>query len=472
MFRPALYSINKLAFNMARSYALGAALGVIALLATAAVLALEIILAQGLWVLASSVTIAAIVASAWELFILIILIILLARCFERETEYGRRKNNGIWFALGLVSCVLASTASVVMLVMMGKAEKLPVTMLQVRSTNFLIGSAITLVCAFVGQLTFIVVYFVIRRSPDSEQALSLHTNEDSSRSPQIRVKSIPYSRTTPATSQTKIQERGPTDYPSRPGSSSGRSMAETMSSIRTSISQNVRPVGSRTRLLSTTSSRTGRRPPSIDSNGYRERSSLTEDGFDSWDTSSVDPQNRQILVDVSPPTRARFLETIPASPTTSRSPSPGCPLDLEPPKRNRRSRSYSPLPRAQHERSLTPLSSPGELHIHPLFRSDSPVPPPAATPGTMVIAAPNAGQTISEKSLTRMRSGSLPTGQGHLSRQGSYDSFRKTPSPNSDRLRAEEIAGERKMTPPIPEWILSAGKNEFDRVSDQKTVEA
>ncbi|KAI1094514.1 hypothetical protein F5B19DRAFT_490351 [Rostrohypoxylon terebratum] len=456
---------------MAKSRVLSSALGAVALLATAALLALDIIIAQGLSAVVPPITIVAIVAAAWEGLLFILLTFLLVKSFRRSTDFGKRKNNGIWFALGLVASILASIASVVMQVMMGKTEKLPETMLQVRSMNFLIGSAITLVCTFVGQLAFIVVYFVIQRSPDSEQALSLHTNEDNSRLPNIRVKSIPYSRTTPASSQTRIQDRPLTDYSSRPNSSSGRSMAETMSSIRTSLSHTVRPTGSKTRLLST-SSKTVRRPPSIDSTGYRDRSSMTEDGFDSWDTSSVDPQNRQIVVDTSPPMRARFLETIPASPTTSRSPSPGCPLDLEPPKRNRRSRSYSPLPRAQHERSLTPLSSPSELNIHPLFRSDSPVPPPAATPGTMVIAAPNAGQTISERSLTRMRSGSLPTGPTPLSRQGSYESFRKTPSPNSDRLRAEEAAGERKMTPPIPEWILSAGKNEFDRIQDQKAAGA
>ncbi|KAI6092428.1 hypothetical protein F4821DRAFT_134745 [Hypoxylon rubiginosum] len=447
---------------MARFRLLSAALGVVALLATAAIVALEAIIAQGLWTLTAPVKVAAAVASACQAVVLIMLVILLANCFGQVADFGKRKSksNGVWFALGLVSSIVASVASVVMLVLMGQTD-LPETLFQIPSANFLIGSAIALVCAFVGQLIFIVVYFVVHRMPDSEQALSLHTNEDGPRSPPIHVKSIPYSRTAPATTQTslastKTKARTLADYPTPPGSSGGRSMAETMSSIRTSLSHTVRPSPSKTGLLSS-GSRTGRRPASIDSNGYRERSSVTEDGFDSWDTSSVDPQNRQIVVETSPPIRSRFLETIPASPTTSRSPSPGCPLDLEPPKRNRRSRSYSPLPRPHHERSLTPQSTSGELHIHPLFRSDSPVPPPAATPGTMVVAAPNAGQTISEKSLTRMRSGSLPTGPGNLSRQGSYDSFRKSPSPNPDRLRAEELAGERKMTPPIPDWILNGG---------------
>ncbi|KAI1476815.1 hypothetical protein F4774DRAFT_391202 [Daldinia eschscholtzii] len=446
---------------MARSRVIGASLGAVALLATASILALEVILAQGLWESTSPARIAAVVASAFEIIILLLLIILFAKCVGTGIEFGIRKSNGVWFALGLMSSILASAASVVTLVMMGGSKGFPETILQTPLTNWRVGTSVALVGAFVGQLAFIVVYFVTNRLPDSEQALSLHTNEDSSRQLPRHVKSIPYSQTVPATSQTTIGRRTFMDYPTPPGSSGGRSMAETMSSIRTSVSQAVRPIGASTRLLSA-SSRPGRRAASIDSNGYRERTSVTvsEDGFDSWDTSSVDTQNRQLIVETSPPIRSgRFLETIPASPTTSRSPSPGNALDFEPPNpnRNRRSRSYSPLPKPHHERNMTPQSISGELHIHPLFRSDSPVPPPAATPGTVVIAAPNAGQTISEKSLSRMRSSSLIAGPSALSRQGSYDSFRKTPSPDTDRPRVEDLAVERKMTPPIPDWILNAG---------------
>ncbi|KAI0013620.1 hypothetical protein F4779DRAFT_344375 [Xylariaceae sp. FL0662B] len=433
-------------------HVLQAVLGTFALLATAAVLALDTTIARAFSTSDSLIKIAAIVASAWEAVMLIVLIGLLIRCVERFIEHGSRKYNGVWFGFGLVASVLASAASVVLLISMGKAEDLPNAIFEIPSRSFLIGSAVALGFAFLEQLLFIVVHFVVHRLPNSEQALSLHTNEEGRRSPPVHVKSIPYTRTVASSIRTMNTERMSMDYMSRPGSSSGRSAAETMSSIRTSISHAVHPSGSKTRLLST-SSRTRKRPPSIDSS-YRDRSS---DGFDSWDTSSVDPHNRQTVLDTSSPVRSRFLETIPASPTMSRSPSPGCPLDLEPPKRCRRSQSYSPIPRAHHERSMTPQSSSSELHIHPLFRSDSPIPPPTATPGTMVVAAPNAGLTISEKSLTRMRSGSLPTAPYPLSRHGSYDSFRKTPSPNTDRFRTGELAEERALTPPIPEWVLGSG---------------
>ncbi|KAI1754308.1 hypothetical protein F4782DRAFT_528740 [Xylaria castorea] len=432
-------------------------LGLAALLATAAILALEVVLAYGTWSSTSPARILAVIALVAEAIVLVLLITKLTK-YVRGTNGHRSKDQwSTWFALDLVMSVLASVMSVALLIVTGKAKDLPENIANVPPINLVIGSAIALGFAFIGQLFFVVIYFILHRLADSEQALSLHTNEEGRLSPQLpmRVKSVPYERTKPALSQTRINERGSSESSNRPRTSGARSTTETISSFSGSLSSVVRPMGSKTRLLSSTS-RPGRQPGSLDSIGYRDWIGITEDGFDSWDTSSVDPRNRQMVLETSSPIRSRFLETIPASPTTSRSPSPGCPLDLEPPKRGRRDRSYSPVPRAQLERVATPTES--ELHIHPLFRSDSPGPPPAATPGTVVVAAPNAGQFITGKSVTRMRSGSLPNSPSPLSRQGSYESFRKTPSPNNDRLRPEDVAGEeRKMTPPIPEWVLNAG---------------
>ena len=45
-----------------------------------------------------------------------------------------------------------------------------------------------------------------------------------------------------------------------------------------------------------------------------------------------------------------------------------------------------------------------ERNIHPLFRADSPSPPPTPMPGTMVKASPVAGTTITTKTLNRVRS--------------------------------------------------------------------
>ncbi|KAI0971166.1 hypothetical protein F4678DRAFT_94901 [Xylaria arbuscula] len=434
-----------------------ALLGLATILATATILALEVVITCGIWSSASPARIVAVVAFIAETIVLALLVAKLIRYLRGVRNYRSREPWGVWFASDLVASVLATVVSVTLLILVGKARDLPKTISNVSLTNIVIGSSISLGFAFAGQLLSVVVYFILNRVPDSEQALSLHTNEEGRISPQLpmRVKTIPYERTKPALSETRFNERGSLEYPSRPGTSTGRSTAESINSFSGSLSSMVRPMGSRTRLISN-GSRSGRRPGSLDSNTYRDRASVVEDGFDSWDTSSVDPHNRQMVLETSSPIRTGFLETIPASPTTSRSPSPGCPLDLQPPKRGRRDRSYSPVPRPQHDRSLTPTES--ELHIHPLFRSDSPVPPPAATPGTVVVAAPNAGQFITGKSVNRMRSGSQLNSPSPLSRNGSRENFQKTSNINNDRLQPEDVAGqERKMTPPIPEWVLNAG---------------
>lgn len=244
-----------------------------------------------------------------------------------------------------------------------------------------------------------------------------------------------------------------------PPSSSGRSRAgsDAMYSIRSSLSQVVRPITSKTRLIQG-GHKSPHRPTSINS-----AHSNMDDGFDSWDTSAVDAHSRHAVESASP-TPQRFLETIPASPTTSRSPSPGFPLDLEPPRTRTRSRSYSPAhspndrERFRGSRTTSPTESSNEAHIHPLFRTDSPTPAPEATPGTIVTAAPNAGQLISDRqsirSIHRMRSGSLPSSPNGLSHSESLDSIRKKMEKEEiERLQAN---GERSLTPPVPEFILNA----------------
>ncbi len=537
---------------MAMPRVVPAALAALAIVVTLLLMVLHAVLARALADPSSAARTVALLSSALEGLVLIFLIWCcvsslpnVAAAWERlrasaspSAASPSPRTSGVWFGLGALLCTVASATSVATLVCLSNTAKtLPDAIFGSSTVSFLIGASVALGFSFAAQLVFLVTHFVLARLPGGA-AQSLHTEEDGHRSPQPQVKSIPYSQTSPVGQKT----RGSTSMDSRspPGSSGGRSATETLSSIRSSLSHVVRPISSKTRLLSgsqrsSRSQRSGggggggggsggsaRRPTSGDSAGYyRDRSSASmEDGFDSWDTSGVDPQNRQTVLDTtatSSPAPGRFLETIPASPTTSRSPSPGTPLDLDPPhsRRRRRSRSYSPAAsqqaRLQQQRAAAAAaaaaftqqpaasSSASELHIHPLFRSDSPTPPPAVSAGTVVTAAPNGGQAViplsdrqSIRSLGRMRSGSLPAVPSPLSRQGSFDDFhagRKAAAAAADqrprtggprqaaddededededdedhsfrRAGDEERVGretERKMTPPIPEWILSAG---------------
>ncbi|KAK8048430.1 hypothetical protein PG994_010160 [Apiospora phragmitis] len=427
---------------------LPAALGVSAILGTAATLFMNIANADNDRT-TPAVRIAASVASAGEGLIFLMLIPLFYKTLRQSWAADSNRPSLLGLILRLILIKTATGASIAVLVILG-TDSDKTNILGGPETSFLTGGSVVLAYAFATQVMYVVVHHINGHLRDSETN-STHTTEGGSLSLSKRVKAVPYSQTVPRTAVTK--ERLSVEYQSPPGSSGGKSTAETMSSFRSSFSQAVRPISSKTRLLSS-SGRAGRRPPSLDSLAYR--SSIAEEGygFDSWDTSAVDPQDRQTVADTSPPL-PRFLETIPASPTTSRSPSPGTPLDLElePPKPvARRSRSYSPMARRQP--TLTTHASTSELHIHPLFRTDSPE-PPRATPGTSIHAAEDAGKVIKESSLDRMRSGSLPSA-GSVQRSLA-PSIASSLTPSTERLELPAADSERKMTPPLPEWILNAG---------------
>ncbi|KAK3692902.1 hypothetical protein B0T22DRAFT_30358 [Podospora appendiculata] len=442
------------------------ALGAIALLTTTAILVMHIILARSVADSISQVRITATIAATFESLVLITISLL--ACSYIKPTFRLRSFNGIWFGAGLILCTTAAAVSVASLICLSNAAaNLGGTILGSTATGFSIGSSVALGLAFAGQLIFLVFHFIITRIQGHRGTSDDQAEEDRSSQQPRQIKSVPYHHTVP--NAMKTRDSGSIDWRSPPGSR--HSAAETMSSFRSSLSNVVRPITSKTRLLPG-SQKPYRRPASLESAAMRElRPISTEDGFDSWDTSSVDPQNRQTVMESSSPPTSRFLETIPASPTVSRSPSPGTPFDLELPRTRHRSRSFSPAATRtiQAQRAaFTQQSTQSESHIHPLFRSDSPTPPPFTTPGTVVTAAPNAGHIImtdkqSIRSLARMRSGSFPAVSSPLSRQSSFDSFRQKVNSSSPEL-IEEAEGEattpdteRKMTPPIPDWILSAG---------------
>ena len=194
--------------------------------------------------------------------------------------------------------------------------------------------------------------------------------------------------------------------------------------FRHSITQAVRPMGSKTRLLRR-SLASGQESPSLYSESARR-----EDGFESWDTSAIE---EDFLSSPTPQRTERRLEPIPGS----RPASPAKPLDGPFPLQT--SPEDTPLPESplqspslssphldQGRDSLDNLSSlrrpstPGQNFIHPLFRTESPMPPPMPSPGTVITASPYAGQIVGREHAFS------PTRQfyGEGSRSGSVRSFR------------------------------------------------
>lgn len=432
-------------------------LGAVAILTTIPPITFVISIAAVLKRSNLSLSILAIVSSPFGMLALMSMVGLLYLRFQdryghsdHTLETRRNWQQILTAAAGLLCGLFAAVSLAAFVWMQIRSADLPRTILGFNTRALLTAAFVLWVISSIAQVTFLLVIFLESRGA-AQQTQSLHTDEEPHRSSEMQQTFRLQTAKPPS------RERESSDAPSISSRSRKRSGSDAMNSMRSSFTQVVRPMSSKTRLVS----QKPYRPTSLDS-GTGERE-IIEDGFDSWDTSAVDPQSRQFVLsagnstNTSSPSGGRFLETIPASPTGSRSPSPGFPLDLEPPPRRRRSRSHSPATTIVdiRRRDTAPSPTSSEAHIHPLFRTDSPTPPPTATPGTIVTAAPGAGQVILDRqSLRCMRSSSLTSSP--LVHSRSLDDMASTVQDDDESVRSPSPP-EREMTPPIPDWILGAG---------------
>jgi hypothetical protein len=196
---------------------------------------------------------------------------------------------------------------------------------------------------------------------------------------------------------------------SSPTLSNYRSTSAHSSTIRHSIQQVIRPITSRTKLMLTHG------PTPRDSGSFaatRETDSLEiscrGDGFEGWDTSAVEDGFTNPFV-TRPKLGRKRLEAIPGS----RPVSPAKPLDGPfPGFEDATTPDKLPLPDSPMQSpvmlvadndsinslplspTLRRTSSSHEAHIHPLFRSHSPTPPPTPSADTIITASPFAGQVV------------------------------------------------------------------------------
>ena len=453
---------------MAVERALPLVLGVLSVSSGLALLTFDIIFSRSLTQNSpdTGVRTVAIVASSLEAVAVTLLVLLAVRHIRYRNgshiqDFGHgRKYTYILAGIGGTLSLLGAATSATMFGLVRGRGVLPEEILGATVKNLVAGGFVAWAVALVSQAAFVFCMAVLQRRDFQQQIQPYRTDvegHDESTAEEMELPSTPNAKQGLSYPE-KTMSRTP------PSSSGSRSRADSdaMGSIRSSFSQAMRPASSKSKLIS----KSPYRGSSIDS--HPETIVHTDDGFDSWDTSTVDAQSRHAVESASP-TPPRFLETIPASPTNSRSPSPGCPLDfpmdLEPPPliSRRRSRSLAGVSYKERSPRATSPESPTqkhESHIHPLFRTDSPEPPPSATPGTIVTAAPGAGQLISDRqslrSLARMRSGSLPSALAH---SASLDSIRLAiEREERDRQWSQlDLGGEseRTLTPPIPDFVLN-----------------
>lgn len=421
-----------------------AALAVVAICTTAGATACLAMLSSNLSSL-PAVKATAIAAAALQGTLLIILSWFISAHAMVKIREVSRPYTGVAFGLGVLASLISLAAGALTLVWMQTSSSYDD---QVRShrPSKIISVSVMLVLAIASQIAFMAIHFAQSHRKRSGSGHLFATRETSPWSPVAYVKSIRYSQTMPRTSDSEESESfGLKDTPP-----SLRNKFVQANPLKLAFPQAIRHTSSRTRLLQEKDSM---QSLTIDTNMNL---NATQESFDAWDTSSVDLRNRQAVLEASSPiSRTYTLETIPGSPRGSIN--PGSILDIAPPPRKipTRSRSHSPATRCPVPRGRVP-TRPSELHIHPLFRSDSPNTPPILTPGTRVVAAPDAGQVISQhpsvRQLPRVRSGSLPT----MSRS---PFAQQMDSGNAEEqvLDKESLpTQERKMTPPVPEWVLES----------------
>ncbi|KAF2118712.1 hypothetical protein BDV96DRAFT_361664 [Lophiotrema nucula] len=228
-----------------------------------------------------------------------------------------------------------------------------------------------------------------------------------------------------------------------------------LKSWRDSLQSAVRPVTSRTKLINNRPS-FNRDARSVYSDGYSIDNVSQSDGFETWDTSAVDPQSREVATAIQLPTRGTALEPIPGS----RPASPARALDGPFPDTDGRQSPALTPPKMYLDTSRPPSPAISEAHIHPLFRTESPTPPPAATPGTSILASPLSSQIITcpPRPYSRMRSNSTrTTSPSPLAHQQSFQSLHeRAMSPNSQRDIRSPSPPSRELTPPIPDFVLNS----------------
>lgn len=234
-----------------------------------------------------------------------------------------------------------------------------------------------------------------------------------------------------------------------------------------------------------------------------------DSAFDDWDTSSVHYEMRS-AIGSSPPTARGGLATIPGSRPESLANAldgpylPDSPIRSSPPHATTSdtatavgwSSSSPRQPKSSPPSSPPNFSRPTSAHnttkpppkfqkfdpsmddlIHPLFRPNSPHPPPIATLGTMVTASPMADQLITPKTLARLRDNhstigppppdsppSLPPSPPNFRERSqiadSVDSFvPDSPTLGSDSLGSPgpSIVDDLELPPILPGFVLSAG---------------
>ncbi|KAL9031556.1 MAG: hypothetical protein Q9196_000404 [Gyalolechia fulgens] len=332
-----------------------------------------------------------------------------------EMKKGQGRHS-LLFALGLVPSIAGGIAVGALLGWANTSRsELPSYILGLRISTYLFVSFVLWGVSVITQILFFAcLAWASHPIAKSIQEPSLSTRDE-------RQEMIEPSRPTTSTtveSNPFLGAPSSSNSPSAPPSKAA--------SLRSSLSIKTRPTTAKGKFLNRQHAFQPR--SSLDNPAAKARSSQDE-AFDSWDTSGVGSHIRETVLQSSPVVKPSALEPIPGS----RSPSPAKALEGPFfPRGPSEGPPPSPLPQPTVSRpALRARSASSEDHIHPLFRTCSPAPPPNVSPTTIVTAAPGAGQLINQRTLKRMRSGSLPSSPSPLICSESFSDFMASRTPTS-----------------------------------------
>ncbi|KAF4213945.1 hypothetical protein CNMCM5878_009782 [Aspergillus fumigatiaffinis] len=181
--------------------------------------------------------------------------------------------------------------------------------------------------------------------------------------------------------------------------------------------------------------------PSPDSNASRNRLETRQDERESCSITTEDRQGMRIIHGSQSEIK-RSLDSLMLQPSSGTS-SPAAPT-------TKLEASRAPAPPKLH--------FPDESNIHPLFRSDSPSPPPTPLPGTNLHGLAMAGQTISVQTLNRMRSANSLRAHGPRSRSPRIERINQQGATTEDQKSnpSRESRGRLAEKSAIPGFFMAA----------------
>ncbi|CEJ89345.1 hypothetical protein VHEMI05193 [[Torrubiella] hemipterigena] len=347
------------------------------------------------------------------------------------------------YLFGMASSIAAAGLSITTVVWLNVAEA-ENEVIYLERQKYVRGLAAFSSLAWVGQLAFLTLQYLANRAVQNGSS-SLFNRKRAVWSPNHYIKSVPYSRTVPRKSESI--EGSFCGSPTSPTGSTSGFISSKSKSFKSSVGQAFQPISNRVKELFTRSKES--RPLSLYSHLYKNSMNTTLPVSQRTPVSAYTRRPARQFGHEAMMPKAKTFQTIYPSRPDAETPSPSA---MSPsPTFPRRTKSFSPSPAPRRSFLGVPQVA-GDVHIHPLFRMDSPSMAPIVNPveGTL------AGRSMANRrSLFAFhnRSGSVPASPVSRVEYDLVPAPLELPASPVARLTplVTRLSVEVNIPPPIPE---------------------